>query len=35
MDNLPRVLKTTFDPYFEAPIQIWTTFAEKGEVIDS
>lgn len=35
MENLPRILKTTFDPYFEAPIQIWTTFAEQGEVINT
>lgn len=35
MNNLPQILKTTFDPYFEAPLQVWTTFAQQGEVIET
>lgn len=35
MDNLAMVLKTSFNPYFEAPLEIWATFAEQGEVIET
>ena len=33
MENLSQIIKTAFDPYFEAPIKIWESFAEKGEII--
>lgn len=33
MENLSQIIKTAFDPYFEAPIEIWESFAEKGEII--
>ena len=35
MDNLASILKTSFNPYFEAPLDIWATFAEQGEVIET
>ncbi len=35
MDNLAVILKTSFNPYFEAPLEIWATFAEQGEVIET
>lgn len=35
MDNLAKIFKVTFDPYFDAPIQIWETFAEQGELIET
>lgn len=35
MQNLAEVFKNTFDPYFDAPIEIWETFAEHGEVIEA
>jgi CRP-like cAMP-binding protein len=34
MQNLAEVFKKTFDPFFNAPIQIWETFAESGQVIN-
>ena len=33
MENVSQIIKTAFDPYFEAPIKIWESFAEKGEII--
>jgi CRP/FNR family transcriptional regulator, anaerobic regulatory protein len=33
MQNLAEIIKKTFDPYFIAPIEIWETFAESGQVI--
>jgi len=33
MQNLPQILKATFDEYYSAPLQIWETFAQKGKVI--
>lgn len=33
MDNVAMILKAAFNPYFEAPLQVWATFAEQGEVI--
>lgn len=33
MENLSQIIKTGFDPYFEAPIEIWESFAEKGELV--
>ena len=33
MQKLAEIFKNTFDPYFNAPIQIWETFAEGGQVI--
>jgi CRP-like cAMP-binding protein len=35
MNSVAQLLKNTFDPYFEAPINIWISFAEKGEVIET
>lgn len=33
--NLAEILKTAFDPYFDAPLPIWATFAEHGEVLET
>ncbi len=33
MQNLPQILKTTFDQYYTAPIQIWETFAKQGQIV--
>ncbi len=33
MKNLPEILKTTFDQYYTAPIQIWETFAKQGQIV--
>ena len=35
MQNLAEIFKNTFDPFFNAPIQIWETFAESGQVIET
>jgi CRP-like cAMP-binding protein len=35
MQNLPETFKKTFDPYFNAPIQIWESFAQSGQIIES
>ena len=35
MDKLPEFFKSTFDPYFDAPLEIWATFAEHGDVIEA
>lgn len=35
MDNVAIILKAAFNPYFEAPLQVWATFAEQGEVIET
>ena len=34
MQNLAQIFKDSFDPYFNAPIEIWQYFAELGEVIE-
>ncbi len=31
--KIPEKLKTSFDPYFEAPIEAWESFASLGETI--
>lgn len=33
MLQLAEILKESFDPYYNAPIQIWETFAKSGQVI--
>jgi len=35
MQNLAAIFKATFDPYFDAPLQIWETFARCGHVIET
>lgn len=35
MQNLAEIFKNTFDPFFNASIQIWETFAESGQVIET
>lgn len=35
MENLAKVFKASFDPYFSAPLVIWETFAKQGEVIET
>lgn len=35
MDDLANRLKTTFDPYFETPLQIWRSFAKQGDQIET
>jgi CRP-like cAMP-binding protein len=35
MENLAEQFKLAFDPYFNAPIQIWETFAKSGQVINT
>lgn len=32
MENIAQILKSTFDSYFEAPLQVWTFFVEHGEI---
>jgi CRP-like cAMP-binding protein len=33
MEKISKIIKAAFDSYFEAPIEIWDSFAEKGELI--
>lgn len=33
MENLPEILKATFDQYYNAPLQIWETFAKQGQIV--
>lgn len=35
MQNLSEIFKAAFDPYFNAPIQIWETFAQSGETVET
>jgi CRP-like cAMP-binding protein len=35
MESTEELLKKTFDPYFEAPLEVWKSFIEKGEVISA
>lgn len=35
MQNLAEIFKNTFDPFFNVPIQIWETFAESGQIIET
>lgn len=35
MKNLAEIFKTTFDPFFNAPLNIWETFAKSGDVIET
>ncbi|MEY4541059.1 MAG: hypothetical protein RLZZ306_2816 [Bacteroidota bacterium] len=35
MQQLSQIIKTAFDSYFDAPIEIWESFAEKGEIIQT
>ena len=35
MQNLAEIFKNTFDPYFIAPIEIWETFVQRGQVIET
>ncbi len=32
--QIEKILKTAFDPYFQAPIEAWKSFADLGEVVD-
>ncbi|TAE99847.1 MAG: hypothetical protein EAZ80_04420 [Runella slithyformis] len=34
-NQLSQIIKSSFDPYFEAPIEIWEPFAEKGNMIET
>jgi CRP-like cAMP-binding protein len=34
MENLAKIFKDNFDPYFNAPIEIWETFAKCGLTIE-
>lgn len=33
MKEIAQEFKTTFDPYFQAPLEIWESFVQYGEVI--
>jgi CRP/FNR family transcriptional regulator, anaerobic regulatory protein len=35
MQNLAKIFKNTFDPYFIAPIEIWETFVQHGQLIET
>lgn len=35
MENLAEQFKLAFDPYFNAPLKIWETFAKSGQVINT
>lgn len=35
MKNLARTFKAAFDPYFDAPLNIWETFTGQGELIQT
>lgn len=35
MQNLSETFKKTFDHFFNAPIQIWQSFAQNGQVIET
>lgn len=35
MQNLAEIFKNTFDPYFNAPIEIWETFVQHGQLIET
>jgi CRP/FNR family transcriptional regulator, anaerobic regulatory protein len=35
MDKIAQILKNTFDPYFNAPIEIWETFEQRGETVNA
>ena len=35
MNNLAETFKSTFDPYFNAPLEIWKTFENSGEVVQT
>lgn len=35
MDNLAEIFKTAFDPYLNAPLDIWETFSEHGEIVQT
>ncbi|MBL0046585.1 MAG: Crp/Fnr family transcriptional regulator [Bacteroidetes bacterium] len=35
MQHLAEIFKQSYDPYFIAPIEIWETFAQSGQVIDT
>ncbi|MDP2385606.1 MAG: Crp/Fnr family transcriptional regulator [Bacteroidota bacterium] len=35
MNNLAKIFKTAFDPYFNAPLNIWEKFAQSGEAIET
>ncbi|MGY6561579.1 MAG: Crp/Fnr family transcriptional regulator [Luteibaculaceae bacterium] len=30
-----EVIKNAFDPYFEAPLEAWKTFADSGEIVET
>jgi hypothetical protein len=35
MQNLAGIFKNTFDTYFIAPIEVWETFAQSGQLIQT
>lgn len=35
MQQIPEILKAVFDKFYNAPIQIWETFAEQGQIINA
>jgi CRP-like cAMP-binding protein len=35
MQQIPEILKTFFDKYYDAPIQIWKSFVEQGQIINA
>jgi CRP-like cAMP-binding protein len=35
MEDLGIVFKRMFDPYFDAPLEIWNYFAQQGEIVES
>jgi len=32
--NLAETIKLAFDPFFEAPLEVWESFAERGETVE-
>jgi hypothetical protein len=34
MENIAQDIKTIFDPYFAAPLDVWECFVQNGEIIE-
>ncbi len=35
MKQTAQEIKTIFDPYFQAPLEIWESFASHGEIVEA
>lgn len=33
--DIAKILKSSFDVYFQAPLEVWDAFAQKGEILES